>query len=70
MNCHAYILIHKGHYLGGVIIVVEENLQRAKERIENELLSAGLTYDDYNLDEVKPIDLKSPSIVYFESGDY
>jgi len=70
MNLHPYMLIHKGHYLGGVVVVVEENLQRAKERIAKELVSTGVSCTDFNLDEVAPIDLKSPYTVYVDSGDY
>lgn len=70
MSCHPYILEHNGHYLGGVIVVVEENLQRAKERIEKELISSGVTAKDFNLNEVKPFDLKKASTIYFNSGDY
>lgn len=70
MNCHPYFLIHNGHYLGGIVVVVEENLQRAKERIEKELVSAGVSYADFDLEQVTPIDLKSPYTVYVDSGDY
>lgn len=65
-----FILIHSGHYLGGVVIVVEENLQRAKERIENELIKAGVSYADFDLNEVKHFDLSKPNTVYIFSGDY
>ncbi len=70
MSCHPYYLIHQGHYLGGIVVVVEENLQRAKERIEKELNDAGVSYADFNIDNVTPMDLKTPSTVYVRSGDY
>lgn len=68
--CNPYYLIHNGHYLGGVVVVVEENIQRAKERIEKELVSSGVSYADFDLDEVTPFDLSCPNTVYIDNGDY
>jgi len=70
MYCHAYILEYTGFYLKGVIIVVEENLQRAKERIEKELIESGICVNDFNINDVAPIDLKKPKTVYLDNGDY
>ena len=64
-----YYLEH-GHHIGGVIVVVEENLQRAKELIHHELKSNGISEDEFDLNEVKPFDLSKPNVVYLANGDY
>lgn len=65
-----YYLEHNGHYLGGVIFVVESSIGRAKCLIEKELLSAYVDKKEFNLDHVKEVYLSQPSVVYLFNGDY
>ena len=65
-----YILEHGGHYLGGVIIVVESDVDAAGERMTRELISAGIKESDFDISQIRPIDIDNHGTVYFTSGDY
>lgn len=63
-----YYLEHRGHYLGGVIFVVEQDIDKAKQLIKKELNSAGVA--EFNIDKVKEVDLNKKGVTYLFNGDY
>ena len=65
-----YILEHNGHYLGGVIVVVESDIDAAAERITLELVANGVSEKDFDTAKIQPIDTDKVKTVYIDSGDY
>jgi len=63
-------LEHRGHYLGGVIIVCCENIDDAKSIMVNQLYSAGVKDESFSIDDIVEINLSFEQIIYFDNGDY
>jgi len=69
-NMDVFILEHDGFWLGGVVVVIEENLKEARKRIDFELVGHGVNQQDYDLRKVKLIKTDKPKTVYVYNGDY
>ena len=65
-----YILEHSGNYLGGVIVVVESDIDSAAERITLELVAHGVAEKDFDTSKIQPIKTDKAKTVYVDSGDY
>ena len=65
-----YSLKHSGYFLGGVIIVVDTNIDSATKTIIDALVLNNIDPEDYDLSEIELVDLSKPNIVYLDTGDY
>jgi hypothetical protein len=70
MENNIYKLEHRGFWLGGVIIVLAENLEKAKEIISETLIENGVGESQFNINDVARVEQIMPNVIYLSTGDY
>jgi hypothetical protein len=70
MENNIYKLEHSGFWLGGVIIVLAENLEKAKEIISETLIENGVGESQFNINDVARVEQIMPNVIYLSTGDY